>query len=145
MKRLDYREYLDKTLGCWLGKSVAGTIGAPYEGAKELLNVEYTPELIEQMLPNDDLDLPLHFRGEAARSAGEGLLLLPACGEAGRGSSLGSRVSPPAFFSYSLALWERVGVRVLLAFLACHSERRESLRLRSGQASSKVKNLSWNR
>lgn len=57
MLRIDYRTYLDKVYGCWVGKCVAGTIGAPYEGAKELFNFEYSPKLIEEMLPNDDLDL----------------------------------------------------------------------------------------
>ena len=57
MLSLDYSRYLDKVFGCWLGKCVAGTIGAPYEGAKELFDFEYDPKLIESMLPNDDLDL----------------------------------------------------------------------------------------
>jgi len=40
-----------------MGKCVAGTIGAPYEGYKGRMNVEFTPKLFERMLPNDDLDL----------------------------------------------------------------------------------------
>lgn len=40
-----------------MGKCVAGTIGAPYEGAKELFDFEYDPKIIENMLANDDLDL----------------------------------------------------------------------------------------
>lgn len=54
---IDYKRYLDKVFGCWIGKCVAGTIGAPYEGAKELFDFEYDPKIIENMLPNDDLDL----------------------------------------------------------------------------------------
>lgn len=57
MRHLDYKAYIDKVYGCWIGKCVAGTIGAPYEGAKELFDFRYDPKLIEQMLPNDDLDL----------------------------------------------------------------------------------------
>ena len=57
MRSIDYRRYLDKVFGCWMGKCVAGTIGAPYEGAKELFDFEYNPSIIENMLPNDDLDL----------------------------------------------------------------------------------------
>jgi hypothetical protein len=34
-----------------------GTLGAPFEGMKQRLKLEFTPELIEKMLPNDDLDL----------------------------------------------------------------------------------------
>lgn len=54
---LTYKQYLDKVYGCWLGKCVAGTIGAPYEGMKQLLHLSFRPEMIEKMLPNDDLDL----------------------------------------------------------------------------------------
>jgi hypothetical protein len=57
MQRVEYKDYLDKVYGCWIGKCVAGTIGAPYEGAKELFDFEYDPEIIADMLPNDDLDL----------------------------------------------------------------------------------------
>lgn len=57
MLSIDYKHYLDKVFGCWIGKCVAGTIGAPYEGAKELFDFEYDPKIIENMLPNDDLDL----------------------------------------------------------------------------------------
>ncbi len=57
MKTIDYKKYFDKVFGCWLGKSIAGTIGAPFEGRKELFNYEYDKRSIEQMLPNDDLDI----------------------------------------------------------------------------------------
>ncbi len=57
MLSIDYNRYLDRVFGCWIGKCVAGTIGAPYEGAKELFDFEYDPKIIENMLPNDDLDL----------------------------------------------------------------------------------------
>lgn len=56
---LSYDRLLDKIYGCWLGKSISGTIGAPYEGYKGLLNVQYDPRMIENMLPNDDLDLQI--------------------------------------------------------------------------------------
>jgi len=55
--KLPYEVYLDKVYGAWLGKSIAGTIGAPFEGRKELFDYTYDPKAIEQMLPNDDLDL----------------------------------------------------------------------------------------
>lgn len=57
MDMLMYEQYFDKVYGCWLGKCVAGTIGAPYEGMKQLLHLSFRPEMIEKMLPNDDLDL----------------------------------------------------------------------------------------
>ena len=57
MKRLDYKTYLDKVYGCFLGKTVIGTIGAPFEGIKMPMELEFRPEMIDAMLPNDDLDL----------------------------------------------------------------------------------------
>jgi len=57
MLKLSYKQYFDKVYGCWLGKCVSGNIGAPYEGMKQILNYEYSPQFMENMLPNDDLDL----------------------------------------------------------------------------------------
>lgn len=54
---LTYEQYFDKVYGCWLGKCIAGTIGAPYEGMKQYLKLDYSPDLFKEMLPNDDLDL----------------------------------------------------------------------------------------
>ncbi len=54
---LKWADFLDKVYGCWIGKCVSGTIGAPYEGYKGIMNVEYTPKLFEKVIPNDDLDL----------------------------------------------------------------------------------------
>lgn len=54
---LAYSKYLDKVYGCWLGKCVVGTVGAPYEGMKQMLDLKFDPKMIETMLPNDDLDL----------------------------------------------------------------------------------------
>ena len=57
MKALDYRLYLDKVYGAFLGKTVVGTMGAPYEGVKMPLELPFRREMIDAMLPNDDLDL----------------------------------------------------------------------------------------
>lgn len=57
MNRLAYTAYLDKIYGCFLGKTVIGTLGAPYEGIKMPLELPFKPEMINTMLPNDDLDL----------------------------------------------------------------------------------------
>ena len=54
---ITYNQYLDKVYGCFLGKTVAGTMGAPYEGIKMPLELVFKPEMINTMLPNDDLDL----------------------------------------------------------------------------------------
>lgn len=57
MRKMTYRDYLDKVYGCWLGKCIAGNIGAPYEGMKQRLSLRFDPVYLEKMLPNDDLDL----------------------------------------------------------------------------------------
>ncbi|CAG7625306.1 ADP-ribosylglycohydrolase family protein [Paenibacillus allorhizosphaerae] len=59
ISRLNEREYYKKIYGGWLGKNIGGTLGAPMEGKKELLNLTYYPSLPDGPLPNDDLDLQL--------------------------------------------------------------------------------------
>ncbi len=46
-----------KILGCYLGKAVGGTLGAPWEGCNGLLNLTYYDPVPSDMLPNDDVDL----------------------------------------------------------------------------------------
>ena len=53
-------EYIDKVLGCWTGKNIGGTLGAPMEGSRELYNLDfYMQDLKGAPAPNDDLDLQL--------------------------------------------------------------------------------------
>ena len=59
MKKLTYENYLDKVYGCFLGKTVIGTLGAPFEGVKMPLELPFLPEMVNTMLPNDDLDLQI--------------------------------------------------------------------------------------
>lgn len=49
----------DKIYACWIGKNIGGTMGTPYEGRTELLDIQgfSTPEGV--VLANDDLDLQL--------------------------------------------------------------------------------------
>lgn len=56
-KIISYNDYLDKVYGCFLGKTICGTIGAPYEGVKMPMEIPFRQEMINTMLPNDDLDL----------------------------------------------------------------------------------------
>lgn len=56
---LNYAEYYDKVLACWKGKSIGGTLGGPYEGARKPLNVTGFSTPAGEALPNDDLDLQL--------------------------------------------------------------------------------------
>ena len=57
--KLNFNEYKDKVYACWMGKNMGGTIGAPYEGKRELLNVQGFATKKGEVLPNDDLDLQL--------------------------------------------------------------------------------------
>lgn len=59
MLKLNRNDYLDKLHACWLGKSIGGTLGAPYEGSHDLLNVTGFRSKSGEPLPNDDLDLQL--------------------------------------------------------------------------------------
>ena len=34
-------EYRDKVLGCWTGKNIGGTLGAPMEGRREIFDVKF--------------------------------------------------------------------------------------------------------
>ena len=57
---MNREEYRDKVLGCWTGKNIGGTLGAPMEGKREMFDVSfYTQDLRGEPAPNDDLDLQL--------------------------------------------------------------------------------------
>lgn len=56
-KTLSYATYLDKVYGAFLGKTVIGTLGAPFEGIKMPMALPFDRAMIDAMLPNDDLDL----------------------------------------------------------------------------------------
>jgi ADP-ribosylglycohydrolase len=53
------KELLDRIYACWIGKSIGGTLGTPFEGRKELLDVTGFNSPPGKPLPNDDLDLQL--------------------------------------------------------------------------------------
>ncbi|MCM8766519.1 MAG: ADP-ribosylglycohydrolase family protein [Candidatus Omnitrophica bacterium] len=85
--RLDKEEYIDKVKGCWIGKNIGGTFGAPFEGEKFTHSLKYYDKEatkrwlknvknwweksgfkfdievenfdFNQPLPNDDLDFQL--------------------------------------------------------------------------------------
>jgi ADP-ribosylglycohydrolase len=53
-------EYMSRVLGCWMGKNIGGTLGAPFEWRRQVNNVSfYTQDLGGEPLPNDDLDIQL--------------------------------------------------------------------------------------
>ena len=57
--KLDFERYRDKVYACWTGKNIGGTIGGPYEGTRDMLNVTGFTTEAGKPLPNDDLDLQL--------------------------------------------------------------------------------------
>lgn len=59
MLKLNKAEYTDKLHACWIGKNIGGTLGAPYEGCREFVDVKGFVTESNAPLPNDDLDLQL--------------------------------------------------------------------------------------
>ncbi|MEI6491465.1 MAG: ADP-ribosylglycohydrolase family protein [Verrucomicrobiota bacterium] len=59
--KLNKDDYRNKVLGCWFGKNVGGTLGAPFEGFRQFNSVSFyvQKDLDGQPLPNDDLDIQL--------------------------------------------------------------------------------------
>ena len=57
--RLNKQQLRDKILGCWIGKNIGGTMGAPYEGDKSMQDISGFKTAKGEPLPNDDLDLQL--------------------------------------------------------------------------------------
>lgn len=53
---LCFEEYRKKVEGCFLGKSVGGTLGMRYEGDLGTHDITYYDPVPDKMLPNDDLD-----------------------------------------------------------------------------------------
>ena len=54
---LDYSVYRKKLCACFVGKTVGGTLGIPFEGRIGTARVTYYDPVPTGMLPNDDLDL----------------------------------------------------------------------------------------
>ncbi|MCL2701154.1 MAG: ADP-ribosylglycohydrolase family protein [Phycisphaerae bacterium] len=59
--RLNRHEYRSKVLGCWLGKNIGGTVGAPFEWKRQVNDISFyvQGDLNGRPLPNDDLDIQL--------------------------------------------------------------------------------------
>ncbi len=58
---MDIKILRDKILGCFNGKNVGGTLGAPLEGKNGFFDIEYfiQPNIVNNPQPNDDLDLQI--------------------------------------------------------------------------------------
>ncbi len=57
--RLGRDDLHDRVMGCWLGKSIGGTLGMPLEGKKGLFDLVYYDPVPEGAIFNDDLDIQL--------------------------------------------------------------------------------------
>jgi len=59
MLKFNREKLRDKIYACWLGKNMGGTIGGPYEGKREMNDIQGFSTKPGEVLPNDDLDLQL--------------------------------------------------------------------------------------
>ena len=59
--RLNINDYRNKVLGCWFGKNIGGTVGAPFEWKRQINDIEFyvQEDLNGNPMPNDDLDIQL--------------------------------------------------------------------------------------
>ena len=66
---MNKRTLRDKILGCFNGKNVGGTLGAPLEGKNGFFDIEYfiQPNIENNPMPNDDLDLQISSLNAARR------------------------------------------------------------------------------
>lgn len=53
------KELRDKVYGCWMGKNIGGTLGAPFECRKWMNCLSYYHKMPDEAAANDDLDLQL--------------------------------------------------------------------------------------
>lgn len=56
-KHIDYSKYHDRVLAVWMGKSLGGIVGAPYEGHKIFGHMKPDELWPKTIYPNDDLDI----------------------------------------------------------------------------------------
>ena len=90
------KEFLrDRIFACWIGKNIGGTLGTPYEGKRELLDIDGFASKAGEPLPNDDLDLQLGW--------------LRAVGELGP-QNINSKTLGEYWISYVNPNWNEYGV-----------------------------------
>ena len=130
MAPLSWDVYFDKTLGCWMGKNAGGTLGEPMEGRREILDLDWYPEVREGGIPNDDLEVQLVWlhaletRGQdlsAAELAAEWLdHYLPNWDEYGFGkTNVRKGLLPPLSGSYNNAFSTSMGCPIRSEIWAC--------------------------
>lgn len=65
---LNLATYRDKVMGCWAGKNVGGVLGAPFEGTRQIVDIDfYVQDLSKGAPANDDLDLQIAWLAAVER------------------------------------------------------------------------------
>lgn len=91
---MDFKTYKDKVTACWQGKSIGGTLGAPFECYRGVYDLDYyTHDLSLGALPNDDLDLQLVWLNAAERY----------------GKGVNAEILSEYWLSYIVADWSEYG------------------------------------
>ena len=65
--KLDFNTYRSKVRGCYLGKTIGGTLGAPFECYRGVYDVDGFMQDVSEPVPNDDVDLQLVWLAAAER------------------------------------------------------------------------------
>lgn len=64
--QITLQKYRNKVKGCWMGKNIGGTLGAPFECSRGVMDLDfYTQDMSGGAWPNDDLDLQLAWLNAA--------------------------------------------------------------------------------
>ncbi|NLF92289.1 MAG: ADP-ribosylglycohydrolase family protein [Oligosphaeraceae bacterium] len=58
---LAYNDYYDRVHACWLGKSLGGVVGAPFECHKQFNPISVAGLWPDKLWPNDDLDIQVVY------------------------------------------------------------------------------------
>ena len=65
--KLDFKNYCSKVKGCYLGKTIGGTLGAPFECYRGVYEIDDFMQDVSMPVPNDDVDLQLVWLAAAER------------------------------------------------------------------------------
>ena len=57
--KINRKNYMNKVYACWIGKNIGGTIGGPFEGEPNMMNITGFTTPKGEPVPNDDLDMQL--------------------------------------------------------------------------------------
>jgi len=95
MLRFNRETLRDKIHACWMGKNIGGTMGAPFEGCRDILDVQGFTTEEGVILPNDDLDLQL--------------IWLKALEDVGP-NALDEKILGEYWLSYILPSWNEYGI-----------------------------------